>query len=110
MGEWTIPGGHLEVDEEPATGAARELEEETGLRAEPGALELFDAAALAPRGGKHVVMLYYVVERAETEGDPVPGSDAADARFLTPSALEESGEPFRPVHEERFRRVVAAFE
>jgi ADP-ribose pyrophosphatase YjhB (NUDIX family) len=33
---WGLPGGWLERDEDPATGAGRELREETGLRAEIG--------------------------------------------------------------------------
>src|SRR5262245_31904756 len=32
---WVNPGGHLERNEEPAAGAARELAEETGLVLEP---------------------------------------------------------------------------
>lgn len=31
-GKWTLPGGHLEVNEKPAKGAVRELIEETGLQ------------------------------------------------------------------------------
>lgn len=39
---WGLTGGHLEPREDPAAGAARELEEETGFRVDPGTLELFD--------------------------------------------------------------------
>ena len=35
---WMTPGGGLTEGETPAQGAARELFEETGLRAEPGSL------------------------------------------------------------------------
>ena len=35
-GKWTMPGGGMEWGEEPAETAARELEEETGLRADIG--------------------------------------------------------------------------
>lgn len=33
VGQWTLPGGGLEHGEGPATGALRELAEETGLQA-----------------------------------------------------------------------------
>jgi 8-oxo-dGTP pyrophosphatase MutT (NUDIX family) len=32
--EWVLPKGHVEVGEEPATAAAREVREETGVTAE----------------------------------------------------------------------------
>jgi 8-oxo-dGTP pyrophosphatase MutT (NUDIX family) len=31
---WTVPGGHIEVNEDPYEGAIRELKEETGLDVE----------------------------------------------------------------------------
>jgi 8-oxo-dGTP pyrophosphatase MutT (NUDIX family) len=40
--KWGLSGGHLEPGEDPETGAYRELEEETGVRLEPGSLELYD--------------------------------------------------------------------
>ncbi|GAB3666495.1 NUDIX domain-containing protein [Halopiger thermotolerans] len=110
VGEWTIPGGHVETGEQPHVGAARELEEETGVSVDPDALRVFDAAALPPRADKHVVMTYYVVDRAETTGEPRAGSDAADARFWTPSAFDAADERFRPVHEARFRAAAMLFE
>jgi 8-oxo-dGTP pyrophosphatase MutT (NUDIX family) len=36
---WGLVGGHLEPGEDPEQGAYRELEEETGVRLEPGTLE-----------------------------------------------------------------------
>lgn len=36
---WGLSGGHLEPGESPAEGALRELEEETGVRLDPGRLE-----------------------------------------------------------------------
>ncbi|KRF37713.1 hypothetical protein ASG94_00465 [Nocardioides sp. Soil805] len=39
--KWGLPGGHLDPGEDFAPGAYRELEEETGVRLAPGALELF---------------------------------------------------------------------
>ncbi|ARS90119.1 NUDIX domain-containing protein [Natrarchaeobaculum aegyptiacum] len=110
VGEWTIPGGHMEVGEEPAAAAARELEEETGISVDPDALEILDATNLPPRTGKHVVTIHYVVERSATTGVPSAGSDAMDARFFSPGEFDASDEAFRPIHEQRFRAAAARFE
>lgn len=37
--KWTTPGGHLEGDENPSNGAARELEEEAGIKLDPSKLD-----------------------------------------------------------------------
>ncbi|MBD3914530.1 NUDIX domain-containing protein [Nocardioides hwasunensis] len=42
---WGLSGGHLEGDEDPAAGALRELEEETGVRLEVG--DLHEVGAFA---------------------------------------------------------------
>ncbi|ELY87426.1 NUDIX domain-containing protein [Natrinema altunense] len=110
VGEWTIPGGHMEIGEEPPAAAARELREETGVAVDPAALEILSASTMPPREGKHVVTVHYVADRADAAGDPEAGSDAADARFWTPSAFDASGETFRPVHEARFREAAAVLE
>jgi ADP-ribose pyrophosphatase YjhB (NUDIX family) len=110
VGEWTIPGGHMEVGEEPPAAAARELREETGVVVDPAALEILAASAMPPRSGKHVVTVHYVADRADATGEPTAGSDATDARFWTPAAFDASGETFRPVHDERFREAAALFD
>jgi 8-oxo-dGTP pyrophosphatase MutT (NUDIX family) len=38
---WGLAGGHLDAGEDPEAGAYRELEEETGVRLEPGTLRRF---------------------------------------------------------------------
>ncbi len=48
--KWTQPGGHLEGDEKPLEGAVRELEEETGIKANPSQLKYFGSRMVA--GGK----------------------------------------------------------
>lgn len=107
VGEWTLPGGHVELDEEPAAAAARELEEETGVSVDPAALAIFDARSLPSRDGKRVVSIQYVVDRSATTGEPVAGTDAGAARFRTPAAFDASDEIFRPIHEQRFRSIAA---
>jgi 8-oxo-dGTP diphosphatase len=70
-GRWTMPGGGMEWGEHPAETAARELEEETGLRADVGAVlgvfSLWLEAHEAVRGESgHVLGLVY--EATEVDG------------------------------------------
>lgn len=105
VGEWTLPGGHMEVGEEPAAAAVRELAEETNVRLEPDALELLGASTMPPRNGKHVVTIHYVARWADAVGEPTAGSDAAATRFWSPETFDAAGETFRPVHEDQFRNA-----
>ncbi len=77
---WVEPGGHLEVGEEPATGAARELFEETGLALAP-ALEapaLVHGGVFPRRGGApahhHWNIAYLFVADPRAELHPEPGA------------------------------------
>jgi len=107
-GKWTVPAGFLEVDESAREGAARELEEETGLAVDPDALEL-------ARTGFHVddpaegslLSVCFAVERARTRGAVRPGSEPTDARFWEPEALLAGDAETRSVD---CRRLEAAFE
>jgi len=54
---WLLPGGGLERGETIASCAAREVEEETGYRVEPGRLVLV-CEAIEPEG-RHIVNLTY---------------------------------------------------
>ncbi|HSG89882.1 MAG TPA: NUDIX domain-containing protein [Pseudomonadales bacterium] len=50
-GCWAPPGGHLEAGERPRAAACRELEEETGLRLAPQALQPLAALFFDERAG-----------------------------------------------------------
>jgi len=108
VGEWALPGGHLEADEQPAVAAARELEEETGVRVDPAALELVDAELLAPFRGKRAVSMVYAVRVAEAEGTPTPGSDASAVDFFSREDLDHENIVFRPQVPGRFEAVLDA--
>lgn len=101
-GQWMVPGGHVEVEEEPDRAAARELAEETGLRIDPTDLVLLRASAGEPVPGKHVISLEYVAPESAASGSLRADSDARDARFWTPREFEDSGEVLRENHASRF--------
>jgi 8-oxo-dGTP diphosphatase len=87
-GQWSIPGGTLEVGETIAEGVRRELEEETGLEVRVGELiEVFER--ISPDGdGRtkyHFVILDYLCERIE--GNARAGSDVTDVAWAAESEL-----------------------
>ena len=94
-GEWSIPGGTLELGESLQQGVARELLEETGLEVRVLELiEVFDrifpgdgpqspAANYRPRF--HFVIVDYLCERIG--GKPRAGSDVTDVAFAKEDEL-----------------------
>lgn len=104
-GEWAVPGGHLEFDESPREGAARELREEVGVRADPADLTPFDTFAVEQPDGKHIVSIGFAVRREDTEGDPYAGPEVAAVEWFTPESFGEGGEVFHPPHGERFEKA-----
>lgn len=106
-GEWSIPGGLLELGETLADGVARELREETGLKVR--VLELIDAfdriftekqdpaspqAATSGDGSRrgpryHYVLLDFLCETVG--GEPRAGSDVLELAFASEDELEGYG-------------------
>jgi 8-oxo-dGTP diphosphatase len=76
-GEWSLPGGRMEMGEGVAQTALRELEEETGVSAE--LLGLIDVVDHFHDGGQAVLIDYAARWIA---GEPAAGDDAMDARFF----------------------------
>ncbi len=85
-GEWSIPGGRIEVGESEREAALRELSEETGVIAELGPkVEVI----LADFEGFKYRLHDYVATWQKNEA--VAGDDAAAARFTPPENLDGLG-------------------
>jgi len=80
-GHWAVPGGFIEIDEELADAAARELAEETGLTDVPlEQMHTFGTVGRDPRGRQITVVFTGI---AETGANKVQGGDdAAEARWF----------------------------
>ncbi len=99
LGEWSIPGGTLELGETLQEGVARELLEETGLEVRVLELiEVFDRIYLESASGEsvqkkgprfHYVIVDYLCERVA--GTPVAGSDVTDVAFAHEEELVKFG-------------------
>ncbi len=87
-GEWSIPGGVLEVGETVREAAVREVFEETGLTVEVGELlGVFDRILrdAEERTLYHYVLVDFLCRRIA--GDLQAAADAADARWFTDGEL-----------------------
>jgi 8-oxo-dGTP diphosphatase len=95
LGEWSIPGGTLELGESLQEGVARELREETGIEVRVLELiEVFDRVyqgeqssevEIKPRPRFHFVIADYLCERLA--GEPRAGSDVTDVAFASEEEL-----------------------
>lgn len=91
-GQWSLPGGTLEVGETLEAGTAREILEETGLAVEVGpVIEVFDRILLDEdrKVRYHFVLIDYLCR--PIGGRLQAGSDVADAVRVDPDRLEPYG-------------------
>ena len=88
-GEWSIPGGVLELGETLRAGVIREAKEETGLDVLPiEVLEVYDRI-VADEAGKtryHYVLIDYLCQ--VTGGELRAASDVSEVRWLTEQELD----------------------
>jgi ADP-ribose pyrophosphatase YjhB (NUDIX family) len=91
-GEWSVPGGMLELGEKLRDGVRREALEETGVRVEPGeVLVVFDSIFTDGLGKTqyHYVLIDYLCR--VISGEAQAGSDVSDVRWVSLEALPAMG-------------------
>jgi ADP-ribose pyrophosphatase YjhB (NUDIX family) len=91
-GEWSVPGGMLELGEKLRDGVRREVREETGLEVEPGeVLDVFDSIFTDTLGRTqyHYVLIDYLCR--PLSGEARAGSDVSDVRWVGLNALPAMG-------------------
>lgn len=87
-GEWSVPGGVLELGEKLHDGVRREVLEETGLEIEPQqVLEVFDSIFNDEQGRTqyHYVLVDYLC--SVTVGEERAGSDVSEVRWVKEADL-----------------------
>lgn len=77
QGKWALPGGYLDLGEQPREAAAREALEEAGVVVSVGAV--IDVFANPVAEGGAVFILF---EATWVSGSPAPGDDADGAAFF----------------------------
>ena len=91
-GEWSLPGGLLDLGESLADAARREVREETGLEVELGPIiETFDRVHRDAEGRirYHFVIVDFVCW--SDRGDAVAGSDAEAVAWVTEGEIDDYG-------------------
>lgn len=102
-GKWGLPGGVIEVGEQPDIAAARELKEETNIDVDPSDLTLLDGYALTISETWYNIGFIYVVSKDTTSGTPTPGPDTKEVQFWSLEELHASDQKLRTLPDEASR-------
>ena len=77
-GKWSLPGGYLDLGEQPRVAAAREALEEAGVVVTVGAVIDVFANPMAQGGA-----VFVLFDATWVSGTPAPGDDADAAAFVS---------------------------
>ncbi|MFB6253946.1 MAG: NUDIX hydrolase [Halobacteriaceae archaeon] len=103
---WGFPGGHLHANEPPWEGAARELEEETGLQVAVTELSLFDITYDVNDDGSQYLVIGYIVPVSKTNGSINRQSDETiDLEYWSPSNFPDDEKLFHKRYRHRARQA-----
>lgn len=94
IGQWAIPGGFVEFDEDIEDAARRELEEETGVAGiVPVQVKTYGNPERDPR--TRIITTLFVALVQETSIKPAAGDDARDAGLFDISLLDLGNNRYR---------------
>lgn len=106
QGNWALPGGFLDMDEDLAACAKRELEEETGIRnVYLEQLYTFGKPGRDPR--ERVISVAYYALTASEQLTLKPSSDATEAAWFAFDELPELAFDHRDIIAKAHERLVA---
>ena len=90
IGQWSLPGGLLELGESLTEGVVREVREETSLTVEP--VELIELLDRIHRDGNRIQYHYVIADYLcrVVGGTLKAASDADDARWVEPAEWESN--------------------
>jgi 8-oxo-dGTP diphosphatase len=101
---WYMPGGKIDPGETEADAAAREAEEEVGVRVDPAALDRLFTVLIQAHGEPSGRLVRMSVFGAESVDEPVPGNEVSAVHWAT--STDEPRCP--PAGVEVLRRLHAA--